>query len=106
MEMPLDFQKKKIEERKQKAKEDANKSSNAGGSLSAALDLGGNSAAGSLAEALERQAAVQRRMSEQDPTGASLAGGTLSQMPVNIPQVQQSNPVEDLIAGLFNQVNS
>lgn len=102
---PVDYQKKKIEERKQKAKQEADAAS--GSSLSAALDLGGNSAAGGLAEALERQAAVQRRMSESDPTGASLSGGMLSQMPIDIPQTQQqADPMQGLIASLMQQANS
>lgn len=105
MDMPFDYQKKKIEERKQQAKQAAEKA-NANGSLTALLDIGGNNAAGSLAEALERQAAVQRRMSEVDASSApGLSGGMLSQMPIEQP-LPQSNPVEDLISGLFQQANS
>lgn len=97
-----EIRRRKAEE-KEKAQE---KKSAATSPLATGLDLGGTSAAGSLAEALERQGAVQRRMSEENVTNVFGPGSNqLSQMPVP-QQMPQSDPVGDLLKGLFQNYNS
>jgi hypothetical protein len=92
------WQERQIDKKKKNTEGGGGAGGAAGSLLAGALDLGGNQAAGSLSEALERQAAVQRRQATVNG-----GGGSLSDM---FAQVPQTDPIADLVAGMMGQYNS